>query len=256
VDQKKHFFKKRKGLYYWTRSTLFSDCEMSMKSIALLVACAGLFSCKPVFDDKVIKERVQVPAAASSALTATVYRHHSAKPEAAILLLCRSAAEQQAWDATASRMAVQKYLVLSVVSARSNSTDVRAAAAYLAGQYAHLPYGLVGAGENAAICLSAGSADSAFAAAALLTPSPDIEQVDSLCRRSWQGRPVLLLAAQQGGLWSTEQAQRFYDGWGEPKKLVWLATAKSGAALLGTDLEPIIRRTMVLMFDRHLRGKK
>ena len=229
-----------------------------MKRIALLIVSAGLLSCKPAFDDQISKESVVWQAGSARVLNAMVYRPTRAKPEAAIVLLCRSAVEQQAWDATAGRMAVQKYLVLSVKPdpADSAAAALQAAAAYLAGHYASLACGLVGAGESAALCLSAGSSDSTIAAAALLTPTPKIEELDTLHRRAWQGRPLLLLAAEQTIGWNREQAQRFYDQWGEPKKLVWLATAESGVALLHSDLEPIIRRTIVLLFDRHLRGKK
>jgi len=41
-----------------------------------------------------------------------------------------------------------------------------------------------------------------------------------------------------------------------PEELVWLATTQPAAALLESDLEPVIRRKAQLFFDRHLKGKR
>ena len=90
----------------------------------------------------------------------------------------------------------------------------------------------------------------------MLTPEKEIDRIDSLSLRAWRERPLLLLAATRGSRWDSLQARRFYARIAEPKKLVWLETGVDGAALLHTDMEPIIRRTIVLLFDRHLRGKR
>ena len=260
---KKHFINGRKSLYYQKAG---KRTVSIMKRIGLnLVLIWVVFGCRPVFEDKVQTGSVPLSVQSGQKYVVCSYQHKSKIPDATILLLSSSSPEQEQWHDTAVRMAAQNYLILSIAIPSGADTShlnqqagavVQAVSAYLALNYPALKWGAVGTARSAAAILSAGAKDTTMSAAALLTPEKEIDRIDSLSLRAWRERPLLLLAATRGSRWDSLQARRFYARIAEPKKLVWLETGVDGAALLHTDMEPIIRRTIVLLFDRHLRGKR
>ncbi len=232
-----------------------------MKRIALAVILAGLAACQPAFDDRVKIQALPWPEATEGLPSARLYLHRDKKPEAAVLLSCRSSADQDQWQDTAVRMAVQGYLVVSAVLPSEGGMPERAASGLqrlvgrLCSEHPHLKLGVVADAAGAVPCLQVAAQDSAVSGAALLTPGKEIAGLDSLWRDSRQGPLLLLLAGEQAPQ-ESDPLSLWYTRLAEPKKVVWLATRQSGVELLHTDREPIIRRTLVLFFDRHLRGKE
>ncbi len=233
-----------------------------MKRIALAVILAGLAACQPAFNDKVKIQELQRPEATQGLPSARLYMHRDKKPEAVVLLSCSSAAVQDQWQDTAVRMAVQSYLVVSMVLPSDEGMNERAVSGLqrlvrlLRNEHPHLKLGVVADAAGAMTCLQVVAQDSAVSGTALLTPGKEIAGLDSLWLDSWQGRPLLLLLAGEQPPRDSDPLSLWYARLPEPKKTVWLATQQSGADLLHTDREPIIRRTLVLFFDRHLRGKE
>lgn len=66
-------------------------------------------------------------------------------------------------------------------------------------------------------------------------------------------RPLVLIAPMQSPNLSQHETQDFYQTVSEPKKLVWLATDRCDASLLASDLEPVVRRVIVMLSDRYLK---
>ena len=66
-------------------------------------------------------------------------------------------------------------------------------------------------------------------------------------------RPLVLIAPMQSPNLLQQETQDFYQAISEPKKLVWLATDRYDASLLASDLEPVVRRIIVLLSDRYLK---
>lgn len=233
-----------------------------MKRIALAVILAGLTACQPAFNDKVKIQTLQWPEATEGLPATQMYMHRDKKSEAVVLLSCSSAAVQNQWQDTAVRMAVQSYLVVSAVLPseegikESAVSGLQRLVSRLRSEHPHLKLGVVADAAGATTCLQAVAQDSAVSATALLTPGKEISGLDSLWLDSWQGRPLLLFSAGEQAPQDSDPLSAWYDRLPEPKKAVWLATRQSGAELLHTDREPIIRRTLVLFFDRHLRGKE
>ena len=233
-----------------------------MKRIILAVILAGLAACQPGFEDKVRIQTLQWPEATEGLPSARLYRHREKNPEAVVLLFCSSSAVQDQWQDTAVRMAVQSYLVVSAVLPSEEGTkesavsDLQRIVNRLRSEQPHLKLGVVADAPGAMTCLQVAAQDSAVSGTALLTPGKEIVGLDSLWLDSWQGRPLLLLLAGEQAPQDSDPLSAWYVRLAEPKKTVWLATRKSGADLLHTDREPIIRRALVLFFDRHLRRKE
>lgn len=233
-----------------------------MKRIVLAVILAGLAACQPAFNDKVKIQALLWPEATEGVPSAQLYLHRDKNPEAVVLLSCSSSAAQDQWQGTAVRMAVQGYLVVSAVLPKEVGTRKSAVSGLqrlvgrLRSEYPHAKLGVVADADAAIPCLQVIAQDSAVSATALLTPGKEIAGLDSLWLDSWQGRPLLLLLAGEQAPQDSDPLSLWYARLAEPKKVVWLATRQSGANLLYTDREPIIRRTLVLFFDRHLRGKE
>ncbi|HPI72797.1 MAG TPA: hypothetical protein PK843_15655 [bacterium] len=233
-----------------------------MKRIALTVILAGLAACEPAFNDKVDVQTLLWSDTTEGLPSAQLYVHREKNPEAVVLLSCSSAAVQNQWQDTAVRMAVQGYLVVAAVLPSEGGMKERAVSALqqviirLRREHPHLKLGVVSDAAGAMTCLQVVVQDSAVSGTALLTPGKEIAGLDSLWLDSWQGRPLLLLSAGEQTPQDSDPLSAWYARLPEPKKTVWLATRQSGADLLYTDREPIIRRTLVLFFDRHLRGKE
>ncbi|HOC23727.1 MAG TPA: hypothetical protein PKJ13_00375 [bacterium] len=86
----------------------------------------------------------------------------------------------------------------------------------------------IAAPQETAVPLAAADSSASRPRLALIVPDP---------------APVTLTPRLKGWLRTSED-------------LVWLTTAQPAAALLESDLEPIIRRKAQLFFDRHLKGKR
>lgn len=257
MTTEKYFFKERKRLYYLNH---IEYNGATMKKLILCLLLAGLTGCRPSFTDRVNRETVTFADSRARRYTADVLTAKKFKPEAAVILLCSSQAERQQWQETAAAMAAQNYLMVSGplpsgTTAGDGLDALQAGRAWLKTKYPTLKVGIIGWEQSALACLQIGGADSTIAAAVLITPTANMEQLDSTRIKSWAGRALLMIVAEQDPHWALEKAQRFYDALPDNKKLVQLATANRGGQLLQTDMEPIVRRTTVLLFDRYLKGK-
>lgn len=233
-----------------------------MNRIVLSVILAGLAACQPAFDDRVKIQSLPRTEATEGLPSAQLYLHRDKKPEAVVLLSCSSSAAQDQWQDTAVRMAVQGYLVVSAVLPNKEGVPQSAVSGLqrlvgrLRNEHPHLKLGVVADAAAAMPCLQVAAQGLDVSGAALLTPGKEISGLDSLWFDSWQGRPLLLLLAGEQAPQDSDPLSLWYARLAEPKKVVWLATRQSGVELLHTDREPIIRRALVLFFDRHLRGKE
>lgn len=68
-------------------------------------------------------------------------------------------------------------------------------------------------------------------------------------------RPFLFIEPTQNPQVPEKQKIAMFDSAGGPKKSVWLATSSNGSNILKPDMEPIVRRTVLLLVDRYLKGK-
>jgi hypothetical protein len=68
-------------------------------------------------------------------------------------------------------------------------------------------------------------------------------------------RPFLFIEPTQNPQNPEIILQNVFESAGDPKKSVWLATHLKDSEILNSDLEPIVRRTVLLLVDRYLKGK-
>ncbi len=231
-----------------------------MKNYILCFGIAVFLGCRPSFTDKVVRDTVSLGDDQARPYTAELFTAKLKKPEAAIILLYQSEMERQVWRETATALAMQNYLVLSGPLPSENTkaeelSQLKAAWTWIKTNHPQFKVGIVGWERTALTCFKAGCVDSSLAAAVFITPTPEMGRLDSLQSMCWAGRALLMIVAEQDTVWPMAEAQRFYNALPDHKKLVQLVTDKRGGALLQSDMEPIVRRTMVLLFDRYLRGK-
>ena len=68
-------------------------------------------------------------------------------------------------------------------------------------------------------------------------------------------RPYLMIETTSNPQNPDKLKQKIFEKAGDPKKAVWLATNLTGSNILNSDMEPIVRRTVLLLIDRYLKGK-
>ncbi len=111
-------------------------------------------------------------------------------------------------------------------------------------------------GETSAAAIDAAIADTSVAALVLLSSPLTYKGVDLAGKiGALSGRPVVVIAPKYDPVVSAEQSQQLYEAVQDPKKLVWLETDKHGMDVITTDMEPIVRRVILMLTDRYLKGK-
>jgi len=68
-------------------------------------------------------------------------------------------------------------------------------------------------------------------------------------------RPILIIESTLKPKHPENVKVNYFNAAKQPKKLVWLATSTEGARVLSEDMEPIVRRTTLMLIDRYLKGK-
>jgi hypothetical protein len=63
--------------------------------------------------------------------------------------------------------------------------------------------------------------------------------------------PILIISSMDDPLVPQKSIQTFCDKTKNPEKLVWLATSKHGSEVLGTDMEPIVRRVTAMFLGKY-----
>lgn len=113
---------------------------------------------------------------------------------------------------------------------------------------------LLGVGSAAKPALAIASADTSISAIITLDAANQISYSKETFAKI-PPRPHLVLEASMTPQTPEQKKLDFFNASQEPNKLVWLATDLKGSDIVNSDLEPIVRRTVLMLIDRYLKGK-
>ncbi len=210
-----------------------------------------LLGCSTPEPERSVRETVDLRVMNAAALRFTP----QSGSRLADLLICTPAGGDE--KAAALFMEKVSHLAYRVLWLRSDvPADAAAAGALLGAAAAKMAgpgkKGLMLFGEWPGAC--PGLADSTFQAVIWVTPASQVQACLAAAADSASHHPqfALIIPASEPVALAPEWRTWIRSA----ENLVWLATDRSPAALLASDLEPIVRRKAQMFFDRHLKGKR
>ena len=237
---------------------------VSCWSIVLLAFLIGT-SCNPAKKATEVR-KITIGVEGKQFITADFYLPQSGAPHSALIISLAQKDEPKKWAAFAHKVAGMNYAAMvfrDAPSAKDNSPTAANSERIIHSAIASLrsqsivkihKVGVMGVGSAGISAIQAAASDTTVSAVITLCAPAQTGRPES--DSAWTKhppRPLLVIASTKDPLAPAEESQKFYDAAKEPKKLVWLATDKHGAELLMTDMEPIVRRVILMLLERHLK---
>ncbi|MBN1540562.1 hypothetical protein JW992_00320 [candidate division KSB1 bacterium] len=239
-----------------------------MRRVERLVFWAFLFflvltamGCRGTRFVDVQEQRLEL-ALESGMVEAFCYTPTARKAGAAVLIGMLADSMRMLWEATARQMAGMGYAVVLLPETGVQLSAVavveehyRAGMAALNGQCpvdsGHAALVSIGSAAPAAIAVAA--ADDRVRALVLISPSVSLcDSVAGVQLGRMAGRPVVVLESMGDRAERQNDLDRFWEAIAEPKKRVFLETFAVGGSVIRGDLEPVVRRVILLLCDRYV----
>jgi len=247
--------------------TLVKNCNtvIFLSLFTTLLACLVVLSCGPT-KQATEARKITIGIDGKQFITADLYVSQSSAPRSALIIALAQNDQPPKWSAFGHKLAGMNYAVMILREARpakdNSSVEVdseqiiHSAIASLRSQTTAKIHkiAVMGVGLTGFSALYAAASDTSVAAVITLCPpgQSGFAEIDSALVKL-PPRPLLVIASNKDPLAPAEESQKFYDSAKEPKKLVWLATEKHGTETLMAETEPIVRRVILMLLDRHLK---
>jgi hypothetical protein len=157
----------------------------------------------------------------------------------------------QNWTKTATKISQSGYRVFVTNADSLNWSNVLQ---QIAPKHSGLKTGILGVGKMAEQALAIAAIDTTIGAVITLDASSSFQYTQSIFAKI-PPRPHLVLEATLTPQTPEKEKVHYFETCQEPKKLVWLATDLKGSNIVNSDLEQIVRRTVLMLIDRYLKGK-
>lgn len=173
-------------------------------------------------------------------------------PLPTIVLFDSSEDAEQYWQKTGKWIAYSGYRLLLVTSWEIGTDDSLMLSHALSEEYSQEAAVIgVGAGSNIAVRLAA--ADSNLKALITIDAADYLDANAQSFLQSIPPRPHLLIETTQTPQHPDPHKLALFEKAHDPKKIVWLATDQKPSEILRSDLEPIVRRAVLLLTDRYVK---
>jgi hypothetical protein len=228
----------------------------------LLFALAGL-ACRGTLLQNVQNEQVCVALAQADSVRIDSYVPSDRPAAAGILIGLVPGSVEELWQRSARQMAGTGYAVM-LLPAREEGDADRSVAAMLfaAGLEAlaarcgspSLPVVLVGIGPAATAAFTIAAQEERVHGVLVISPtSAGADSALPAAVSQMNSRPVVVLESAADRDTDQPALDRLWEMIGEPKKRALLQTRASGAEVISGDLEPVVRRMILLLGDRYAR---
>jgi len=210
--------------------------------------------------------KITIGVDAKHFVTADLYVPPSDAAHSALVVALAKNDEPKKWSAFGHKLAEMNYAVMVVRDVHSTRDDppmrdnfvqiIYSALAYLRSQSNVRIHrvGVMGVGQAGISAIQVAGRDSTVAAVITLCASTRSRgaEIDSALGKL-PPRPLLVIASTKDAMAPAEESQALYDAAKDPKKLVWLATDQHGTGALAADVEPIVRRVILMLLERYVK---
>ena len=239
-----------------------------MKVAKIVFLCISLFlsSCSTNKTTNIVKQSITVPFGEGESFPAATYQSQGSG-QVSVLIIAFTENLKDVRDEFASKIANMGYFVLSMQQplTQSNMSDQDslyvqelAAAVQAVKSFPNVKknkIGLWGDGAFGIAALHVAAFDSDVAAIITVGAAKYFSPQENKIFAKLSPRPILIIESTLKPQHPENAKVSYFNAAKQPKKLVLLATSSEGARVLSADMEPIVRRTTLMLIDRYLKGK-
>jgi fermentation-respiration switch protein FrsA (DUF1100 family) len=253
---------------YWSAmQKIISKFEKKAGYPVILMICLNLITCTPVKKAAVEVQRIALWEGAAGSAEADFYLPKNSARVPVLIIASLDKDGREKWADFSQKFARSNHSVLVIDGTiLHNTTDLLVSADNMQAMHSAIArlralpvlkqqkIAVLGVGPASFDALCIAVDDSTVAGVIALSPSyPKEEGKLAALLASLAPRPLLIIASANDSQLPAEVGQKLYQAAKEPKKLVWLSTDKQGEEVLKTDQEPIVRRVVSMLVDRHSR---
>lgn len=239
---------------------------MKFSKIVFFCIFLFLYSCSTNKTTNVVKKSITIPFGEGNSFPAVTYQIQDSS-QAPALIIAFAENLKNVRDNFSKKIAKRGYFVLSMQQPpiqthvpEQDSLDIRTlvAAVQAVKSFPNVEtnkIGLWGDGPFGIAALHVAASDSNVAAIITVGAAKYFSPQENEIFDKLAPRPILIIESTLKPQHAENLKVSYFNAAKQPKKLVWLATSTEGARVLSMDMEPIVRRTTLMLIDRYLKGK-
>ncbi|NOY59720.1 MAG: dienelactone hydrolase family protein [Calditrichaeota bacterium] len=239
---------------------------MKFSKIVFFCIFLFLYSCSINKTTNVVQQSITIPLGEGKSFPAATYQIQGSGQDP-VLIIAFAENLKNVRDVFSRKIANRGYFVLSMqrplIQSNASGQDSLyiqelAAAVHAVKSFPNIKtnkIGLWGDGLFGIAALQVASNDSDVAAIITVGSAKYYSPQKSHIFDITPPRPLLIIESTLKPKHPEKAKMNYFTAAKQPKKLVWLATLTEGARVLSMDMEPIVRRTTLMLIDRYLKGK-